>query len=146
MRTPAASNFPFQLSRIFALLLSRFFAPCGALPRLFQPSFDHIPTIFRHFAVCRNLHTFAPSLQYRLPAIPVGTIFHEVVRRSKAVSPLVADAHPPNHPSNLGSPIQELTPYVANAPRDIYPKLPVWRENTGRTFINLKYLFYYGKR
>lgn len=102
--------------------------------------------MFRHFAVCRNLPSFAPSLQYRVPVIPAGPIAHEVVRRPKAVCPLVAHAGPPNHPSYLGSTLQELTPYAAIEPSGIDPKLSVWRENRGLTFINLKYLFYYGKR
>ena len=71
---------------------------------------------------------------------------HEVVHRPKAIGPMVADAHSTNHPSYLGSSVQELTPYAANAPHGIYPKLSVWRENTGRTVLNLKYLFHYGKR
>lgn len=32
---------------------------------------------------------------------------------------MVADAHPPNHPSNLGGPLQAVTLYAANAPHGI---------------------------
>lgn len=74
-------NFPVHLSLIFALLLSRFFVYYGILPRLLRRSFGRVPAMFRHFAVCRNLPTFAPSLQYRVPAIPAGDMAHEVVRR-----------------------------------------------------------------
>ena len=59
---------------------------------------------------------------------------------------MVADAHPSDNPGYFGGYLQTIIIYAANAPHGIYPKLPVWRENTGRTFINLKYLFHYGKR
>lgn len=120
------------------LTMSRFFlAHFGLfLPRCLLQFFAHAPKPLRHgsglppfqlpvnsrFGTYRKKAYLCPQLAVPAFGIPAGGHIHEVVYRPKAIGPMVADAHPPNNPSNLGGTLQAVTLYVANAPHGINKK------------------------